>query len=106
MPAVRSASGPISVPACDAPISMGTPSRAMRGFFNVSASDIKRLRLPRADVPSSLEIRDLGSGREQPAVRRPQFAILVAVTLVKDFRVGHREHAAGILGGEIVRVGV
>ena len=33
MPAVRSASGPISVPACDAPISMGTPSSAMRGWF-------------------------------------------------------------------------
>ena len=32
MPAVRSASGPISVPRRDAPISMGTPSRAMRGF--------------------------------------------------------------------------
>ena len=31
MPAVRSASGPIKVPSCEAPISMGTPSRAMRG---------------------------------------------------------------------------
>ena len=32
MPAVRSAAGPISVPACEAPISMGIPSRAMRGL--------------------------------------------------------------------------
>ena len=29
MPAVRSASGPIKVPSCEAPISMGTPSRAI-----------------------------------------------------------------------------
>ena len=32
MPAVRSASGPIKVPGCEAPISMGMPSRAMRGW--------------------------------------------------------------------------
>jgi hypothetical protein len=30
------------VPGCEAPISIGTPSRAMRGFFGVSASDIGR----------------------------------------------------------------
>ena len=42
MPAVRSASGPISVPACAAPISMGTPSRAMRGvgFGHEEVSEI------------------------------------------------------------------
>ena len=38
MPAVRSASGPIKVPSCEAPISMGTPSRAMRGAW---ASDMR-----------------------------------------------------------------
>ena len=32
MPAVRSAAGPIKVPGCEAPISMGIPSRAMRGL--------------------------------------------------------------------------
>ena len=40
MPAVRSASGPIKVPSCEAPISMGIPSKAMRG---VSASDMRQL---------------------------------------------------------------
>ena len=39
-----------------------------------------------------LEIRDLRRGREQPAVRRPQFAALVAKTLVKDPGVGHGEN--------------
>ena len=29
MPAVRKAAGPISVPACEAPISMGMPSSAI-----------------------------------------------------------------------------
>jgi hypothetical protein len=38
MPAVRSASGPISAPACDAPISIGTPSNAMCAVF--AESDI------------------------------------------------------------------
>src|SRR4051794_9779908 len=38
MPAVRSASGPISAPACEAPISIGTPSSAMCGSF--AESDI------------------------------------------------------------------
>ena len=33
IPAVRSAAGPISVPACDAPISMGMPSKAMCGLL-------------------------------------------------------------------------
>ena len=37
MPAVRSASGPIKVPSCEAPISMGTPSKAMRAAL---ASDM------------------------------------------------------------------
>ena len=31
IPAVRKASGPIRVPRCEAPISMGTPSKAIRG---------------------------------------------------------------------------
>jgi hypothetical protein len=31
MPAVRKASGPIRVPRCEAPISMGTPSKAICG---------------------------------------------------------------------------
>ena len=38
MPAVRSAAAPISVPACEAPISMGTPSSAMCAVF--AESDI------------------------------------------------------------------
>ena len=33
MPAVRNAAGPISVPACEAPISMGTPSSEMSAVF-------------------------------------------------------------------------
>ena len=41
MPAVRSAAGPISVPACEAPISMGTPSKAMRGLL-MSGSGMRR----------------------------------------------------------------
>ena len=47
MPAVRSASGPISVPRCDAPISRGMPSRAMRG-----ASDMFRHV---TDIPYALK---------------------------------------------------
>ena len=35
MPAVRSASGPIKVPSWEAPISMGTPSRAIAGSVAV-----------------------------------------------------------------------
>ena len=54
MPAVRSASGPISVPACEAPISMGTPSRAMRwsvGAFGHEATFENR-RVGKASVPT------------------------------------------------------
>ena len=40
MPAVRSAAGPISVPACEAPISMGMPSRAMRGLLGDSDMEV------------------------------------------------------------------
>src|SRR2546423_8669425 len=45
-----------------------------------------------------LEIRDLGRGREQPAVRRPQLAALVAIALVKDFGVSDGENLADIFG--------
>src|SRR5687768_8493635 len=65
-------------------------------------------RAPFAHPTNSLrlEIRDLGRGCEQAAAWRPQFAVLVAVTLVEDLGVGDREHAAGVFGGEIVRVSV
>jgi hypothetical protein len=36
-------------------------------------------------------------GREQASLRRPEFAGLVAVTLVKDFGIGDRENLARIL---------
>src|SRR5882757_2330062 len=41
MPAVLNASGPISVPRCEAPISMGTPSKATRGFLGMPISDMR-----------------------------------------------------------------
>jgi len=37
---------------------------------------------------------------------RPQFAVLVAIRLVEDFGVGHRQHTRNVFGGEIVGVGV
>jgi hypothetical protein len=36
-------------------------------------------------------IRVGGGGREQAPVRQPQFAVLVAVALVEDLGIGHRE---------------
>ncbi len=38
---MRSAAGPINVPGCEAPISMGMPSKAMRGCLT-SGSDMRR----------------------------------------------------------------
>jgi hypothetical protein len=58
---------------------------------------------PERENAPSLEIRDLMRGREQAAVRRPQFAALVAVTLVEDFGVGDRKHANDILTRQICR---
>ena len=92
MPAVRNASGPISVPGCEAPISIGTPSRAMRGFFGL-ASDVRWLQ-ERGCLSYALKYAIWVRGREQASVGRPQFAVLVAVTLVKDLGVGDGEHAA------------
>ena len=123
MPAVRSASGPINVPACEAPISMGMPSRAMRGFavdigFEIVGSGKAQrahhfmndwMRSARRNAPYAspyalrLEIRDLRRGREQPSRRRPQFAVLVAIALVENLGVGHRQHAGDVLGGEFLR---
>src|SRR3954470_2825003 len=136
MPAVRSAAGPINVPACAAPISMGTPSRAMRGLLT-SGPDMRPLRVGwakracppfkmlldrwwarrkgrlchpanelRRVVPLRLEIGDLRRGREQASARRPQFAVPVAIALVKDFGVSDAEHAGDIFGGEIIGIDV
>src|SRR5258708_36490380 len=50
---------------------------------------------------SRLEIRNLMRGREQATLRRPEFAGLVAVALVKNPGIGHGQNAADILGGKI-----
>ena len=132
MPAVRSASGPIRVPNCEAPISTGTPSRAMRGTLasgmraaldfvgwaeracptiscrargggHATLCPPYKRRYRRSDVPLRLEIRDLRCRRQQPSRRRPQFAVLVAVTPVENPGVGHRQHVGDVLGGEFLR---
>src|SRR5689334_15627212 len=117
MPAVRSAAGPISVPACDAPISMGTPSSAIRCWLAV-VSDIgrkpqirRRGYLVRRSSRSEggylrLEVRDLRRGCQQPSARGPQFPILVAIALVENLGVGDAEHAGGIFRFQIGRIGM
>src|SRR3954470_19172547 len=103
MPAVRSTAGPISVPACEAPISMGTPSSAIRCWL-ADVSDIGRF-LAGIDRRDSLrlEVGDLRRGCQQPAARCPQFAVLVAIALVENLGVGNAEHARGVFRLQIGR---
>ena len=50
---------------------------------------------------SGLEIGDLRCGGEQAAGWRPQFTLLIAVTLVENPGIGHGQQAGGIFGGKI-----
>src|SRR5712671_5768722 len=130
MPAVRSASGPIKVPSCEAPIAMGTPSRAMRGALASGMSGaLDSVGWAERSVPTiscrarggghatlcppdktvaaamislRLEIRDLRRGRQQPPRRRPQFTVLVAITPVENPGVGHRQQVGDVLSREFL----
>ena len=80
MPAVRSASGPIKVPSCEAPISMGTPSRAMLG--RLARSDMRRglrriVGWAKRSVPTDKDhqLEDGGHGASAPLPTLHRYAL-------------------------------